>query len=90
MYSSQITVSSTADTPVVCQSSTKHALIYEDPGIANWPTTDYLIKMPDSAAYIRKPAGTTFELSGVFNPGSLLCYLKAVTGSTTFDLAEVG
>lgn len=72
---------------------TKRVIISEDPSVANWPTTDFLIKAPETTnTPIRRVLGTSFvfESDVPFPAGKVVGYVANVTGSTTFQQLEDG
>ena len=69
----------------------------EDSSVADWPTTEFEITGPAvNDAPVRFPAGVGFIFdanamgpgSSRYPPGTLLGYLTAVTGTTTFQQVE--
>ena len=85
---------STTATPIVTQTATSSVVIQEDPSVANWPTTDFLLQMPTNTdPAIRRTQGTSFEIKspvGLFQKGATVGYVKTVTGTTTFQQYEPG
>ena len=85
---------STSDTAITTTVFTKKVVIQEDPSVANWPTTDYKLKFPDaSATAIRRPAGTSWEITcdgAGFAAGRTIGYVSTVSGTTTFSKYESG
>lgn len=81
-------------TPIVVQSFTNRFELQEDPSVAGYPTTDYLIYMPTSSDLpVRFLAGTTFMResdTGPFYAGQTVGYISGVSGSTTFSQIEQG
>ena len=92
MKTSTFSVLSAGYIPVYATVPAKTITVKEDPSVAAWPTTDYLIKGNDpSSTEIRIPSGVEFSLYEarvVCNVGQLLGYIKAVTADTTFQLIE--
>lgn len=74
--------------------ATKTVTIAEDASVASWPTTDFKILAPTSGdTAIQRPQGTgyTFVCPTAFWPaGTVVGYVKAVTGTTTFQQYEDG
>lgn len=83
----------TSDTAITTTVATKKVLIQEDPGVAEWPTTDYKIKMPLSTnTAIQRSSGTSFEFSSdmIIPAGKIVGYVATVSGTTTFQKLEQG
>lgn len=89
---SQITVNAAGFTAITTQSFCKNVRIMENPGVTNWPTTDYLIAKPTAGTTpVRIPAGQSYTFNSpasFFTINQIAGYVKAVTGSTTFDQDE--
>lgn len=88
-----ITVGSSAYSAVTAQTNCTQVTIGEDPSVSGWPTTDFLIAKPGSASTPRRiSAGGTYTFSamgGRFTQGTIVGYVEAVSGSTTFFQDEV-
>lgn len=81
----------TVEQDVVAGSYTKKLTISEDPSVAGWPTTDFLIKKPSSSnTAIRRPTGTSYTFEGNYHPGQVLgtVALIAAAAATTFQQDE--
>jgi hypothetical protein len=90
-FTSQITVNASGDTAIVCNDACKIVILSEDPGVASWPTTDFLVKKGGSSQYIRVPRGQTYTFQSgpsFFSAGQTIGFLKTVSGTTTFDQDE--
>jgi hypothetical protein len=90
-YTAQITVNSAGDTAIITNGPCKIIVVCEDPGVASWPTTDFLIKKGNSSQYVRIKAGSTYTFSSgpsFFPVGTTVGFIKTVSGSTTFDQDE--
>ena len=89
-----VTVNSVAATAIAAAVYSSELTVNEDPSVANWPTTDYLVSKPTSAdAQRRIPAGQAYTFrrnAGVFVPGEVVGYVQTVSGSTTFAVDEAG
>jgi hypothetical protein len=99
---SQITVNAAGFTAVTVQNTLgcKNVRIMENPGISGWPTSDFLIAKPLSTSTpVRIPAGSAYTFSAASQnaanpasswlaPGSIVGYVKLVSGSSTFDQDE--
>ena len=99
---SQITVNAVGFTAVTVQNTLgcKNVRILEDPGVAGWPTSDFLIAKPlATSTPVRIPAGDAYTFSAAsqnpanasaswFAPGLVVGYVKTISGSTTFDQDE--
>jgi len=80
-----------AEQDIVAGSYTKRLTIAEDPSVVGWPTTDYLIKKPDSSSTaIRRATGTSFTFEGNYHPGQVLGRLALIAAATdtTFQQDE--
>lgn len=85
-----VTTSDTAITTTVAGNS---VVISEDPSVADWPTTDFNIKLPASTnTAIRRSSGTAFEIVSdqIIPAGKTIGYVSTVTGTTTFQKIEKG
>lgn len=90
-YTAQVTVNSSGDTAIIANSFCKIIVVKENPGVVGWPTTDFLVKKGGSSTYIRITAGSAYTFQSgpsFYKLGQTVGYLKAVTGSTTFDQDE--
>ena len=85
---------SPAKTAITVQGWTNLLELQEDPSVAGYPTTDFLVYRPSATDLpVRYTAGTTFPIStqtGPFYPGQILGYISGVGGSTTFAQVEQG
>lgn len=81
-------------TPIIAQSNTKSIEIAEDPSVASYPTTAFEIRAPlDTDDPIRFATGTScyFEAPHAYFPaGTVVGYVSAITGATTFKQFEQG
>lgn len=84
-----VTVNDAAFTAIAASVHCNQITFGEDPSVASWPTTDFLIKKPDtSATAIRRVRGTSYRVEGPFTPGDIAAYVQTVTGSTSFFIDE--
>ena len=98
-----ITVTDAADVPVTAQTETREIHIREDPSVASWPTTDFVVKKPTSADQAaQQPTGAKYTFyaasrqngndKGIYTAGQIAGYVRLKTGaaSTTFQQDEPG
>jgi len=89
-----ITVTDAAWVAVTATTDTRRISVQEDPSVANWPTTDYLVAKPlSSSVQIRKLAGAKYVFERgeyMHRAGSVAGYVKTVSGTTTFAQDESG
>jgi hypothetical protein len=87
-FTSQITVASGAFSQIAAQSNCQDVTVGEDPSVAGFPTTDFLIARPLSTATPRRlTGGSSYRFTspiGLFKKGQIIGYVQAVRGSTTF------
>lgn len=83
-------------TPVTAQTWTRQIEVTEDPSVAGYPTTDYLVYAPTSSDLpVRMLAGTTFVFrqeaaSAPYSLGQIVGYISGVSNSTTMSQVEQG
>lgn len=96
---STFTVNNTGDPEaVIATIQCREIRIMEDPAVAGWPTTDFLIYNPTiGATPARRLVGTSYVFvqshdrgqPRLFNPNETVGFVATVTGSTTFQMIEV-
>lgn len=83
-------------TPVIIRTNTRRVEIREDSGVASYPTGNFLMYSPSASDLpVTFITGSSYEVdiearSGYYVPGQILCYVSAVTASTTFAQIEDG
>lgn len=91
-FTYQISPTDAAILAVIAQSYCRHIRITENRGVSGWPTSDFLISKPlatNVAVRIEAGAQYTFtSMESSYGPGTVVGYIKMVTGSTTFDQDE--
>ena len=90
----QLTVNSGARSAITAFGPATEIVIQEDPSVANWPTTDFLVSKPGSADTQRRvQAGGQYvfrKIMGIYQAGDTIGYVQTVAGSTTFNQDEGG
>jgi hypothetical protein len=82
------TVTTSPPTQITAQSNCKQITIGEDPGVVNYPTTDYYIYKPAASGptprRVQSGGTYTFVSTGLFTPGQAVGFVATFTGTTTF------
>ena len=94
MITRTITVNDAGDPEEIAATSVcKRIIIAEDGSVANFPTTDWILRAPyiDSDP-VRKGIGYSYVFEkpngSFFHPGDVAGYVELPSGSTTFQVVE--
>jgi hypothetical protein len=87
---SALTVNSSGFSAITTLSNCKGVAVNEDAGVASWPTTDFLVcqALADTPRRMKAGSAYKFETQHFWQAGTVVGYVKAVTGSTTFAQDE--
>jgi hypothetical protein len=89
-FTQHITVTNSSYTAVTAVSSNASQItVGEDPSVAGWPTTDFLVAKPTNTSVPRRVSvGSTYTFlalnNGKFAAGQVVGYIETVSGTTTF------
>jgi len=85
---------------ITAHTKCRQIIIQEDPSVAGWPTTDWVLSdSPSGGSVVQRPAGTSWTFESLYDPrfperaynvGDIVGYAATVNGTTTFQQIEIG